>query len=89
MTTTDLFLFAMLGLLLVFMFMQSRKRRKQAEELMAAIAVGDKVVLHSGIMGTVTEVSDSEVVFETTPKTKIRVVKQAIRTREAAASGEN
>lgn len=89
MNTTDLFLFAMLGVMVILLFTQSRKRRKQAEELFSSIAVGDRVVLHAGIIGTVAEVSDKELVIETMPKVKIKVMKQAVRAREAAPVEEN
>jgi preprotein translocase subunit YajC len=84
----DLILLAMLGVLIAFMFSQNRKRRKQAEELFGSLTVGDKITLHSGIIGTLTEVGESEIVIETTPKTKIRVLKQAVRAREAASTEE-
>lgn len=80
----DLVLLAMLGVLILFMFTSNRKRRRQAEELFGSLAVGDKVVLHSGIVGTLAELGDTEIVIETTPKVKIRVMKQAVRSREAA-----
>jgi preprotein translocase subunit YajC len=84
----DLILLAMLGVLIAFMFSQNRKRRKQAEDLFGSLTVGDKITLHSGIVGTLTEVTDTEIVIETTPKVKIRAMKQAVRTREAAATEE-
>lgn len=50
---TTLLLFALPVLLLVLMFTSQRKRAKQIEQLQAGLAVGDEVVLTSGIYGTI------------------------------------
>lgn len=81
----DLFLIAALAILIAFMFSSSRKRKKQAEALLASVKVGSSVVLHSGITGKVTSMTDDRVVIESTPGTKIAMLKGAIRSMDAPA----
>jgi preprotein translocase subunit YajC len=85
--TYDIILLAVLAGMILLLVGQNRKRRKDAEKLIESVTVGAKVLLHSGIKGVVTEVTDAEVVVETTPKVKIRFVKQAIRSIEPAVEG--
>ena len=81
----DIILLGVLAVMIFFLFSQNRKRRKEAEQLLASIEVGARVILHSGIKGTVTEiVEDSDIEIETTPKVKLLVVKQAVRAIEPA-----
>jgi len=82
----DLFLVAALAILIAFMFTSSRKRKKQAEALLASVKVGSSVVLHSGITGKVTTLTEDRVVIETTPGTKIAMLKGAIRSVESGVA---
>lgn len=75
----DIFLVVALAVLVAMMFLNSRKRKKQAEQLQSDLKVGTKVILHSGIVGTLTSVSADRVVLESTPGTKLTVVKGAVR----------
>ena len=81
----DVFLVGALAVLIAMMFMSSRKRKKQAADLLASIKVGSSVVLHSGITGTIVSVEGDRAVLETTPGTKIAFLKGAIRSVDAAA----
>lgn len=83
----DYLLLGVLALMILLLVSQNRKRRKDAEKLMESLTVGANVLLHSGIKGTVTAIEDNDVVVETTPKVKIRVVKQAVRSVESAVEG--
>lgn len=83
----DIILLAVLAGMILLLISQNRKRRKDAEKLVQSVSVGASVLLHSGIKGVVTEVTDTDVVVETTPKVKIRFIKQAIRSIEAAPEG--
>jgi preprotein translocase subunit YajC len=80
----DLFLVVALGFLIVMMFLSSRKRKKAAADLQSNLQVGSTVLLHSGILGTVVEIKDDKLVLESTPGTKLQVVKGAVRSVEAA-----
>ncbi|MFM2020289.1 MAG: preprotein translocase subunit YajC [Actinomycetota bacterium] len=83
----DYLLLGVLALMILLLVSQNRRRRKEAEKLMESLAVGASVLLHSGIKGTVTAIEDNDVVVETTPKVKLRVVKQAVRSVEPAVEG--
>lgn len=80
----DVFLVVALAVLIAMMFMSSRKRKKQAADLLASVKVGSNVVLHSGITGKIVSVDGDRAVIETTPGTKIAFLKGAIRTVEAS-----
>lgn len=81
----DVFLVIALAVLIAMMFLSSRKRKKQAESLLASVKVGSSVVLHSGIVGTVISIDGDRAVIETTPGTKITFLKGAIRTVDVNA----
>lgn len=78
----DLVLIGVLAVMVLLLINQNRKRKKDANALVEALVVGAKVILHSGIKGTVTLIEDSELEIESTPGAKLRVVKQAVRTIE-------
>ena len=88
MITPDIILVLALGVLILFMFTNNRKRRKQAEELVASLKVGDKVLLHSGIFGEITDIADDRITIETAPKNKLTVIKQAVRSVESSSANE-
>ncbi len=75
--TYDLILFAVLAVMIVLLFMQSRKRKKDAESLIASIQVGDQVLLHSGVIGTIESLTDTEAVVSG----GLRIVRGAIRSK--------
>ena len=83
MITPDIFLVLALGVLILFMFTNNRKRRKQAEALIASLKVGDQVLLHSGIYGKITDIAEDRLTIETAPKAKLTVIKQAVRSVES------
>ncbi|MFM7069867.1 MAG: preprotein translocase subunit YajC [Actinomycetes bacterium] len=72
--------------------MPQRKQRQRQAELMSKLAVGDEVVMNSGIMGTVTFIEDDVVHVEVDTDVVVRVAKAAIGRRVAdqtpAASGD-
>ena len=89
MITPDIILVLALGVLILFMFTNNRKRRKQAEELINSLKVGDQVLLHSGIFGKVTDLGDDRLTIETAPKVKLTVIKQAVRSVESVVAEES
>ena len=78
----DLVLLGVLAVMVLLLINQNRKRKREAKSLVDSLVVGAKVILHSGIKGIVTKIEDSELVIESTPKTKLRIVKQAVRSIE-------
>jgi preprotein translocase subunit YajC len=64
---------------MIFMNMRtSRKRKAEAEKMKTQLVPGAKIVLLSGIVGTVVSVTDENVIL-TTAGSKIEVLKGAIR----------
>ena len=80
----DLFLVIALGFIIFMMFFNGRKRKKAQAEMQAGIKAGAYVLLHSGILGTIVSLDDKSVVIETTPGTKLTVLKGAVRSIEEA-----
>ena len=79
----NIILFGALGIMIVFMFRNNKKRKQAAENLQSSIKVGSFVMLTSGIYGTVVAFEDEKVVLETAPGSKMLVNKLAIRQVEA------
>lgn len=75
-----LFPLMMVGLLVFMIFisiMTGRKEKKRRESLMSSLGKGDKVSTSAGIIGIITEMSDSEVVIRS-EDSRIRLSKSAI-----------
>lgn len=85
MDAQSLFMFAAIGFLIVLMVMQSRKRKKQAEELASSLAVGVWVMLTSGIYGEVVGLTDDRISLRTGGSTLIVAKGAVMRTVEAPA----
>ena len=74
-------LIALLPLLLIFYFMLIRpqqKRMKEHAELIAALEVGDDVMLSAGIYGTVTQIDRQMLEVEVADGVEIRVARNAV-----------
>ncbi|MEO8263189.1 MAG: preprotein translocase subunit YajC [Pseudolysinimonas sp.] len=73
-------LFALLAVVIVFMFRSSRKRRADAEKLQTQMVPGVEVMTTHGIYGTLVSVDDesNEAIIETTPGTKLRLHRQTL-----------
>jgi preprotein translocase YajC subunit len=84
MNSQDLFLVLALAVLIFMMFWNSRKRKKQAEELQATLKKGAAVVLHSGIYGVIESVDGDRFVIATAGS-KLEVAKGAVRGIDTAA----
>jgi len=65
----------------VFYFMLIRpqmKRSKEHRQLVSQLAKGDEVVTNGGLLGRITEVSESFVTLEVADKVQISVQRQAV-----------
>jgi preprotein translocase subunit YajC len=73
-------LIAIAAVLIVFMFLSSRRRRRDAETMRAKIVPGAEVMTSQGIYGTLLSVDEekNEAIIETTPGTRLRVHSQTI-----------
>ena len=85
-----LFLMAMVVLFFfVVMWPAQRRQRKEQEQMLANIKPGSKVVLSSGIVGTVSKVHDDGELTVRSDEAKLRVLRSAVisvRGEEAGAS---
>ena len=76
----DFLLLGVLAVMILLLISQNRTRRREADALVNSLEVGAEVLLHSGIKGKITKISeDSDMEIETTPGVKLTVVKQAVR----------
>ena len=80
----------MLGMMsAVFYFMLIRpenKRKKEAEQMRSAVKKGDKITTIGGIVGTVVDVKENNIVIETSAdQVRIELAKWALSTNETAA----
>ena len=77
-STNDLLMFGMIAVLLVFMFMSSNKRKKQAAETASKVVVGAKIMLTSGIYGEITEITNDRITLKSGGSTVLEVAKGAV-----------
>ncbi len=75
----DLILLAVLAAMILLLVNQNRKRKRDAANLVQTLQVGSNVILHAGIKGTVIAIGEDDLAIETTPCTKPKVLKQALR----------
>ena len=82
-------IFMLIAMLAVFYFMLIRpenKRKKEAEQMRSSVKKGDKVTTIGGIVGTVVDVKENNIVIETSAdQVRIEVAKWALSTNETAA----
>ena len=76
----------------VFYFMLIRpenKRKKEAEQMRSAVKKGDKITTIGGIVGTVVDVKENNIVIETSAdQVRIELAKWALSTNETAAEAK-
>ena len=82
-------LIMMVIMIAVFYFMLIRpenKRKKEAEQMRSAVKKGDKITTIGGIVGTVVDVKENNIVIETSAdQVRIELAKWALSTNETAA----
>lgn len=76
-------LFIMMGVfafMIISMMMNSRKQRKQTQQLLASLSRGDTVQTAAGIIGVIGEVRDDVVVLkiDDSTHTKMKVTKASV-----------
>ncbi|KGN33329.1 preprotein translocase subunit YajC [Knoellia sinensis KCTC 19936] len=65
-------------LLLAFLMFSQRKRGRQIQDFQASLSVGDKVVLTSGLYGTITALDDVVATLEVAPGVQVRADRRAV-----------
>ncbi|MGC4807311.1 preprotein translocase subunit YajC [Micromonospora sp. DT233] len=66
------------GVMYFMMIRPQQKRRREAEQMQAALAPGDEVVTIGGLYGTVASVDDDTVLLEVAPGVQTRYARPAI-----------
>lgn len=75
------FFIMMIGLFVLMYFMiirPQRKRQKELEALMGALAKGDEVVLTSGMLGKISKIEGEYVIVNTGNNIELKFQKQAV-----------
>lgn len=77
---TTILMVAVLGVLVIFMVRNGRKRQKDAQELQKRVVAGASVMTSFGVYATVKSIDEAEnkVVLEISPKTTMTVARQAV-----------
>jgi preprotein translocase subunit YajC len=73
-------LLALVGVFYLVLFRPEQKRRREHEQMVAALKRGDRVVMASGIHGRVTGVAEKVVTVEIARNVQVEVDRSAIQT---------
>jgi preprotein translocase subunit YajC len=73
-------LFLVFAVMYFFMIRPNQKKVAEQQRMISAMKRGDKIVMNSGIVGTISKVKDSEFVIEIADGVQITVLKNAIAT---------
>ena len=77
----------MIAIFYCLLIRPENKRKREAEELRAAVKKYDKITTIGGIVGTVVDIKEDKVVIETSAdQVRIELAKWAISTNETAAA---
>ena len=86
MGSTMLMLVIMIAVFYFMLIRPENKRKKEAEQMRASVKKGDKVTTIGGIVGTVVDVKENNIVIETSAdQVRIELAKWALSTNETAA----
>lgn len=75
------------GIFYVLVIAPSRKKQAEQEALLKALKTGDRVILSSGIYGTIVGVEDTAVSVRIADNTRIRVQRSAVAALDGTAEG--
>lgn len=84
-------LLPLVAILALFWFMVIRPQQRRQKEVVAlqkSIQVGQRVMMSSGIFGTVTSIVDDRARLQIAPGTEIEIARAAIAKVDAPATGE-
>ncbi len=81
-----LMLLAVFALMIVPTIFAGRKEKKRREAMMSSLSKGDKVATSAGIVGTISEISDTEVVIRS-EDSRLRFSKAAITSVMSSSGG--
>ena len=88
-TSYILMLAVMFGAMYFFMIRPENKKRKEAEAMRNALAVGDEITTIGGIVGTICAVKENTIVIETgADRVRIEFTKWAVSSRGAQTKAQ-
>ena len=83
---TIVMMLAMLGIFYFMLIRPENKRKKEAEQMRSSVRKGDKFTTIGGIVGTVVDVKENNIVIETSAdQVRVEFAKWALSTNETAA----
>ncbi len=75
-------IFVMVALLVFMLFMSFRNKRKEErkrQEMLSSLKKGDRVISIGGIIGTVADIREDEVIVKVDDETRLKFLRSAIR----------
>ena len=86
MSSSVIMLVAMLAIFYFMLIRPENKRKKEAEQMRSSVRKGDKITTIGGVVGTVVDVKENNIVIETSAdQVRIEFAKWAISSNETAA----
>ena len=86
MMSSIIMMVAMLGIFYFLLIRPENKRKKEAEQMRSTVRKGDKITTIGGIVGTVVDVKENNIVVETSAdQVRIEFAKWALSSNETAA----
>ena len=86
MMSTVIMMVAMLGIFYFMLIRPENKRKKEAEEMRSSLHKGDKITTIGGIVGTIVDVKENNIVIETSAdQVRVELAKWAVSSNETAA----
>jgi len=84
--STIVMMVVMLGIFYFMLIRPENKRKKEAEQMRSSVRKGDKITTIGGIVGTVVDVKENNIVIETSAdQVRIEFAKWALSSNETAA----
>lgn len=71
-------LIIMFAALYLLFILPQQKAEKKHKEMLNSLNKGDKVILSSGIIGTITNIKEDIIFLEISPKVEIKVLKSTV-----------
>ena len=89
MTSTIIMIVAMIVVFYFMMIRPENKRKKEAEQMRSSVKKGDKITTIGGIVGTVVDVKENNIVIETSAdQVRMELAKWSISTNETAEAAQ-
>jgi preprotein translocase subunit YajC len=79
----------MMGIFYVVLILPARRKQRKLEDLVKALQPGDRVVLNSGILGTVAAVEGDTLQLRVDDRTRLRVLRSAVAGLQANPQTDN